>query len=64
MSSNSDQYTRVRQKFFSSNNIVKLLHIDITKLNNVKYEKTKSGDIYPHQYGKIVISDVIKTENL
>ena len=64
LSSNELQYTRVRNKYYAEHDKVHLLHINSAKLSNLRYETTSSGDIYPHQYGSLKISDVIKVEEI
>ena len=64
MSSNQEQIKRVRNKYYSDHPTVWLLHIDVTKLDNLKYEPISSGDIYPHQYGKLYLDNVVKTEQI
>jgi uncharacterized protein (DUF952 family) len=63
MSETNEQVNRVKQKYYEGVKIF-LLHIDQNKLNNLKYEVASDGSLYPHQYGELVIGDVIETELL
>lgn len=63
MSSTEEQVKRVKNKYYQ-NEKVYLLEIDASKLDNLKYEKISNGDIYPHQYGKLLLEDVISTSYL
>lgn len=64
MSSNATQYERVRKKYYSAEEKVCLLNIDASTLDNLKYEPISSGDIYPHQYGILKLSNVIKVDEI
>ena len=64
MSSNVVQYERIRKKYYSTEEKVCLLNIDASRLDNLKYEAISSGDIYPHQYGILKLSNVIKVDEI
>lgn len=61
MSSTKKQMERVKQKYYKDQKIY-LLEIDLDKLNNVKFEPISNGDIYPHQYGELKLTDIISSE--
>lgn len=54
MSSTAEQYNRVLKKYYAGISPVHLVHIRLAQLDNLKFEKISNGDIYPHQYGKLV----------
>ena len=58
MSSTKEQMERVKNKYYKDTQIY-LLTIDLTKLDAVKFEPISNGDIYPHQYGILKLTDVI-----
>jgi uncharacterized protein (DUF952 family) len=65
MSSNPPQYNRVLKKYYTGKSPVYLLHIRTSKLENLKYERISNGDVYPHQYGKLLYTrDVDKIETV
>lgn len=63
MSSNAEQYNRVLKKYYAGVSPVHLVHIRLSQLENLKFEKISNGDIYPHQYGNLFYErDVAKIE--
>lgn len=58
MSSTQEQMKRVKQKYYTGVEVY-LLQIDSNKLDNLKYEPISNGDVYPHQYGKLLIEHVV-----
>jgi uncharacterized protein (DUF952 family) len=63
MSSTKEQMQRVKDKYYKNEEIY-LLEIDLTKLDNLKFEPISNGDIYPHQYGKLKVDDVVSYQRL
>lgn len=58
MSSTEEQMTRVKNKYYKDQKVY-LLKIDSSKLDNLKYEPISNGDLYPHQYGKLMLDWVV-----
>jgi uncharacterized protein (DUF952 family) len=58
MSSTEEQMLRVKNKFYKDEQVY-LLKIDLSKLDNLKYEPISNGDLYPHQYGKLMLEWVV-----
>ena len=58
MSSTKEQMERVKQKYYKDVEVY-LLQINANKLDNLKYEPISNGDLYPHQYGKLLLEHVI-----
>lgn len=59
MCSTLSQIDRVKGKYYKDVETY-LLQIDSSKLDNLKYETISNGDIYPHQYGKLLWDQVIE----
>eukprot|EP01040_Poterioochromonas_malhamensis_P016575 gene16575-18854_t len=59
MSFTEDQMKRVKEKYYKDTEVY-LLHIDSSKLDHLKYEPISNGDLYPHQYGKLVLEHVVR----
>lgn len=60
MSLTREQMERVKIKYYKDVNVY-LLQIDLSKLDNVKFERISSGDIYPHQYGNLNLECVLSS---
>ena len=58
MSSTEEQMIRVKNKFYKDEQVY-LLKINSSKLDNLKYEPISNGDLYPHQYGKLMLEWVV-----
>ena len=53
----------VLSKYFSGENNLIKIHIDVSLLDHeMLYEEASDGDFYPHIYGQINLSAVVKTE--
>lgn len=61
MSSTKQQMERVKNKYYKDEEVY-LLEIDLTRLDNVKFEPISNGDLYPHHYGILKFSDVVSHE--
>lgn len=61
MSKNMEQVNRVKNKYYKDTQIV-LVHIDSSKIPNLKYEEISNGDTYPHLYEILKEEYVIKYE--
>lgn len=61
MSSTEEQMTRVKQKYYKDEEVY-LLQIDSNKLDKLKYEPISNGDLYPHQYGKLLLEHIISAK--
>jgi uncharacterized protein (DUF952 family) len=61
MSSTKEQINRIKEKYYL-NQQVHLLQIDLDKLQNVKFQETMSGEVYPHYYGKLKLEDIIDSQ--
>jgi uncharacterized protein (DUF952 family) len=59
MSKNIDQVNRVKNKYHKDASIV-LVHIDGTKIPNLKYEENSNGYTHPHLYEELNIDHVIE----
>jgi uncharacterized protein (DUF952 family) len=60
--SDPSQITKVVHKNFKNKEDLEILVIDPSKLESlVKYEPSRSGDMYPHVYGPINTEAVIRT---
>lgn len=57
MSQNMAQVERVKNKYYKDQKVY-LLHINVNTLENLKYETISNGDIYPHLYGILKLSNV------
>ena len=64
MSKNMEQVTYVINKYYKNIDDIYLLHIDPINLENLKFEESKSGDIFPHLYCALNINNVIKIEKI
>lgn len=64
--STSQQYQKVRRKFFANELEVILLHLDVKKISApIKWETSpSSGEAYPHIYGNLLLDAVIDAEKI
>jgi uncharacterized protein (DUF952 family) len=63
MSQNLDQVARVRGKFYPQYTSLYKVSISLERLQNVRFEKSKSSDdIYPHEYGALNYDCVVEAE--
>jgi uncharacterized protein (DUF952 family) len=64
-SADEAQTLRVAERLYSGATGLQVLDVDITKLNApVKREPSRSGEIYPHIYGRINIDSVVRVRDL
>lgn len=61
MSKNIEQVNRVKNKYYKDTQVV-LVHIDSSKIPDLKYEEISNGDTYPHLYGVLKVDYVTKYE--
>ena len=65
MSSDMAQVNRVLGKYYRGVSPVHLLHIRTETLDALRYEPIANGDVYPHQYGRLVFDrDVVSVDTL
>ena len=64
-SADEAQALRVAERLYAGVGGLQLLDVDTEKLNaEVKREPSRSGEIYPHIYGKINLDAVIRVRDL
>jgi len=59
--SNKSQIKSTLKKYFLNKNNLILLKIDTSKLNNLIFEKSATGDCFPHLYSDLNLNHVKKT---
>ena len=57
--SGDDQIAGTLKKFYQNQKDLILLKIDTLKLDNLIYEQTSDGNMFPHLYSKLDLSNVI-----
>ena len=63
--STAAQVVETAAKHFAGQNDLLLVRVDSTKLGNrLKWEPSRSGTLFPHLYGDLHLSAVIKVEAL
>ena len=58
--SDKDQVKGILNKYFFKKNNLILLKIDASKLKNLIYEQISDGNIFPHLYDSLDISNVVE----
>ena len=64
-SADEAQTLRVAERLYSGVTGLQVLDVDVIRLNaEVKREPSRSGEIYPHIYGKINLDAVVRIRDL
>ena len=59
------QLLRVAARLYQGRTDLQVLDLDLEKLDSpVKYELSRSGEVYPHIYGKLNFSAVLRVRDL
>ena len=59
------QMLRVADRLYGDRTDLQSLDLDLEKLNStVKYEPSRSGEVYPHLYGKLNLDAVLQVRDL
>lgn len=59
-----DQVAETAAKHFAGRDDLVLAEVDLTKLEGVKWEPSRGGQLFPHVYGPLPLSAVIRAEVL
>lgn len=59
--STKEQLKSTLEKHFYPDEVLHLVGIDETKMDNIKWEKARGDQLFPHLYGILHMSDVIET---
>ncbi|USO01773.1 MAG: DUF952 domain-containing protein [Alphaproteobacteria bacterium] len=65
--STKEQIAQVREKFFTQNEKLVLVHLDVSRISRdrMKFESNKPGGMrYPHVYENLLLSTVVNSESL
>lgn len=59
------QMLRVAARLYQGRTDLQVLDLDLDKLDSlVKYEPSRSGEVYPHIYGKLNLSAVLRVRDV
>jgi uncharacterized protein (DUF952 family) len=59
------QLLKVAARLYQGRTDLQVLDLDLEKLDSlVKYEPSRSGEVYPHIYGKLNLDAVVRVRNL
>lgn len=59
------QMLRVADRLYGGHTDLQALDLDLEKLDSlVKYEPSRSGEVYPHLYGKLNLDAVLRVRDL
>ena len=59
------QLLKVAARLYQGRTDLQVLDLDLDKLDSlVKYESSRSGEVYPHIYGKLNLGAVVRVRNL
>jgi uncharacterized protein (DUF952 family) len=59
-----DQVAETAAKHFAGRDDLVLAEVDLAKLEAVKWEPSRGGQLFPHIYGPLPLAAVIRTEPL
>lgn len=59
-----DQVAETAAKHFAGRDDLVLAEVDLTKLEGVKWEPSRGGQFFPHLYGILPLSAVVRVEAL
>ncbi len=62
--STKEQLKGTLDKHFDGEDVLHLLAVDERKLENLKWEESRGGQLFPHLYGILSMGDVVKTWEL
>jgi uncharacterized protein (DUF952 family) len=57
-----DQVAETAAKHFAGRDDLVLVEVDLTKLEGVKWEPSRGGQLFPHLYGILPLSAVVRAE--
>ncbi|MBB4631370.1 DUF952 domain-containing protein [Sphingosinicella soli] len=59
-----DQVAETAAKHFAGRDDLVLVEVDLAKLEGVKWEHSRGGQLFPHVYGALPLTAVIRAEPL
>lgn len=59
-----DQVAETAAKHFAGRDDLVLAEVDLTKLEGVKWEPSRDGQLFPHIYGPLPLAAVVRAEAL
>lgn len=62
--STADQLEETARRHYAGRSSLRLLEIDLDRLDALKWEPSRGGDLFPHQHGSLPVSAVLSDRSL